>query len=93
VAEEGKKRGQAVCYFEAAVERLKEAWKNAEKISSDKTTVFKDVHTFTSDVLMGKSVSSLPFFLTSETNIILIHVDSNRPNVTMIVSISRKCPS
>ena len=64
MAEEGKKRGQAVCYFEAAVERLKEAWKNAEKISSDKTAVYKDVHTFTTDVLMGKSVTALLFFRT-----------------------------
>ena len=54
VAEEGKKRGQAVCYYEAAVERLKEAWKNAEKISSDRTAVFKDTHQFTNDVLTGK---------------------------------------
>ena len=53
-AEEAKKRGQAVCYYEAAVERLKEAWKNAEKISSDKTNVFKDAHTFTNDVMIGK---------------------------------------
>ncbi|CAF0965313.1 unnamed protein product [Adineta ricciae] len=54
VAEESKKYGQSVCYYEAAVERLKEAWKNAEKISSDKTNVFKDAHTFTYDVVMGK---------------------------------------
>lgn len=54
MAEEAKKRGQAVCYYEAAVERLKEAWKNAEKISSDKTAIFKDVQQFTSDVLTGK---------------------------------------
>ena len=54
VAEETKKRGQAVCYYEAAVERLKEAWKNAEKISSDKTNIFKDAHIFTTDVIMGK---------------------------------------
>ena len=53
-ADETKKRGQAVCYYEAAVERLKEAWKNAEKISSDKTNVFKDAHAFTNDVLMGR---------------------------------------
>jgi hypothetical protein len=54
IAEEGKKYGQAVCYYEFAVEKLKEAWKNAEKISSDKTNVFKDAHIFTNDVLMGK---------------------------------------
>ncbi|CAF4212639.1 unnamed protein product, partial [Rotaria sp. Silwood2] len=54
VAEESKKHGQALCYYEAAVERLKEAWKNAEKISSDKTNAFKDAHTFTNDIIMGK---------------------------------------
>ena len=54
VAEENKKRGEAVCYYEAAVERLKDAWKNAEKLSSDKTNAFKDAHIFTNDVLMGK---------------------------------------
>ncbi|CAF0888609.1 unnamed protein product [Adineta steineri] len=54
VAEENKKYGQSVCYYEAGVERLKEAWKNAEKISSDKANVFKDAHTFTNDVVMGK---------------------------------------
>ena len=48
-----------MCYYEAAVERMKEAWKNAEKISSDKTAAFKDVNTFTNDVLTGKSVTSL----------------------------------
>ncbi|CAF1159923.1 unnamed protein product [Rotaria sp. Silwood1] len=54
IAEENKKHGQSVCYYEAAVERLKEAWKNAEKISSDKTNIFKDAHMFTNDVIMGK---------------------------------------
>lgn len=54
VAEENKKYGQSVCYFEAAGERLKEAWKNAEKISSSSTNVFKDAHTFTNDVVLGK---------------------------------------
>jgi hypothetical protein len=54
IAEESKKYGQSVCYYEAAVERLKEAWKTAEKISSDRTNVFKDAHVFTNDVLMGK---------------------------------------
>jgi hypothetical protein len=54
IAEESKKYGQSVCYFEVAVERLKEAWKNAEKISSDRTNIFKDAHAFTNDVLMGK---------------------------------------
>ncbi|UJR14946.1 hypothetical protein I4U23_001927 [Adineta vaga] len=54
VAEENKKYGQSVCYYEAGVERLKEAWKNAEKISSDKANIFKDAHTFTYDVVMGK---------------------------------------
>lgn len=53
-AEENKKHGQAVCYYEAGVERLKEAWKNAEKISSDKVNTFKDAHTFTNDVITGK---------------------------------------
>lgn len=53
-AEENKKHGEAVCYYEAAVEKLKEAWKNAEKISSDRTNAFKDAHTFTYDVFMGK---------------------------------------
>ena len=54
VAEEAKKRGQAVCFYQAAVDRLAEAWKNAEKISSDRTAMFKDVHQFSSDVLNGK---------------------------------------
>ncbi|CAF1230111.1 unnamed protein product [Rotaria magnacalcarata] len=54
VAEEGKKYGHSVCYYDAAIERLKEAWKNAEKISSDKTNIFKEAHTFATDVLMGK---------------------------------------
>ncbi|CAF1355817.1 unnamed protein product [Rotaria sordida] len=54
IAEENKKHGQAVCYYEVAVERLKEAWKNGEKISSDKTNIFKDAHMFTNDVIMGK---------------------------------------
>lgn len=54
VSEENKKHGQIVCYYEAAVERLKEAWKNAEKISSDRANVFKEAHIFTTDVLVGK---------------------------------------
>ncbi|CAF3354792.1 unnamed protein product [Rotaria socialis] len=54
VAEEGKKYGHSVCYYDAAIERLKEAWKNAEKISSDKANIFKETHTFATDVLMGK---------------------------------------
>jgi hypothetical protein len=54
IAEENKKRGEAVCYFENAVERLKDGWKNAEKISSDKTAIYKDAHTFTNDILMAK---------------------------------------
>jgi hypothetical protein len=33
---------------------LKEAWKTSEKISSDRTNVFKDPHAFTNDVLTGK---------------------------------------
>ena len=55
VAEEAKKRGQAVCCYQAAVDRLTEAWKNAEKISSDRTAAFKDVHQFSSDVFNGKA--------------------------------------
>lgn len=54
VAEENKKHGDAVCYFENALERLKEGWKNAEKISSDKTAIFKEIHTFTHDILAEK---------------------------------------
>lgn len=55
-ATENKKYGQMVCYFESAVERLKEAWKNAEKISSDKTAMFKDVHNFSMDTAATKFV-------------------------------------
>ncbi len=54
IAEENKKRGEAVCYFENAVERLKDSWKNAEKISSDKTAIYKDAYTFANDIIMGK---------------------------------------
>ncbi len=54
IAEENKKRGEAVCYYENAVERLKDSWKNAEKISSDKTSIYKDAHTFTTEIIMGK---------------------------------------
>jgi hypothetical protein len=54
LSEENKKRGQAVCYYEVAIEKLRDAWKNAEKISSDKTLVYKDAHTFTNDVVAGK---------------------------------------
>ncbi len=54
ISEENKKRGETVCYFENAVERLKDSWKNAEKISSDKTSIYKDAHTFTMDIIMMK---------------------------------------
>lgn len=54
VSEEAKKRGHAVCFYQSAVDRLNEAWKTAEKISSDKTSMFKDVHQFASDVFNGK---------------------------------------
>ncbi|CAF1153019.1 unnamed protein product [Adineta ricciae] len=54
IAEETKKRGEAVCYFENAVERLKDGWKNAEKVSSDKTSVYKDVHAFTTNIITAK---------------------------------------
>ncbi|CAF0735791.1 unnamed protein product [Adineta steineri] len=58
IAEENKKRGEAVCYFENAVERLKDGWKNAEKISSDKTTIYKDAHAFAYDLIMEKYKSA-----------------------------------
>ncbi|CAF4280092.1 unnamed protein product, partial [Rotaria sp. Silwood2] len=54
IAEENKKHGESVCYFENAIERLKDGWKNAEKISTDKTSIYKDAHTFTIDIIMGK---------------------------------------
>lgn len=54
IAEGDKKYGQMVCYYESAVEKLKEAWKSAEKISSEKAAPLKDAHLFTFDVLMGK---------------------------------------
>ncbi len=54
ISEENKKRGEAVCYFENAVEYLKDGWKNAEKISSDKTAIYKDAHVFTNEILMTK---------------------------------------
>ena len=54
VAEDSKKRGEAVCYYENALERLKDGWKNAEKISSDRAAVYKDAHTFTNDILTFK---------------------------------------
>ncbi|CAF1202317.1 unnamed protein product, partial [Didymodactylos carnosus] len=57
-AEDNKKRGEAVCYYEAAVERLKEAWKNAAKISNDKVQPFQESCTFTTDVLVGKYKSA-----------------------------------
>lgn len=47
VAEENKKHGEAVCYFENAVEQLKDAWKSASKISNDKTSIFKEIQNFT----------------------------------------------
>ncbi|UJR31730.1 hypothetical protein I4U23_019210 [Adineta vaga] len=54
IAEENKKRGEAVCYFENAVERLKDGWKNAEKLSTDKTSIYKDAHAFTSNIITGR---------------------------------------
>ncbi|CAF1254501.1 unnamed protein product [Rotaria sordida] len=54
IADENKKHGEAVCYLENAIERLKDGWKNAEKISTDKTNIYKDAHTFTIDMIMEK---------------------------------------
>jgi hypothetical protein len=54
IAEENKKRGESVCYYTTAVERLKDSWKNAEKISTDKTSIYKDAYTFAHDVIMEK---------------------------------------
>ncbi|CAF0803217.1 unnamed protein product [Didymodactylos carnosus] len=55
---ENKKRGEAVCYYEAAVERLQEAWKSAAKISNDKLQPFQESHTFSTDVIVGKYKSA-----------------------------------
>ncbi|CAF1156375.1 unnamed protein product [Rotaria sp. Silwood1] len=54
IADENKKHGEAVCYFENAIERLKDGWKTAEKISTDKTNLYKDAHSFTIDIIMEK---------------------------------------
>lgn len=54
IADENKKHGEVVCYFENALERLKDGWKNAEKISSDKTALFKEVQTYTHDMMAEK---------------------------------------
>lgn len=54
VTEEKKKRGEALCYYENAVEQLKEAWKNATKISSDKASIFKEGHAFVMDLFSEK---------------------------------------
>ena len=54
LADESKKRGEAVCYYENAVEQLKEAWKNATKISSDKSAIYKDAHTYALELVTEK---------------------------------------
>jgi hypothetical protein len=54
LADENKKRGEAVCYYEHSIEQLKAAWKSATKISTDKTTMFKDAHNFLIELFTEK---------------------------------------
>lgn len=54
VAEENKKRGEMVCYYENALEQVKEAWKNATKISSDKAAPFKEAYSYALELFSEK---------------------------------------
>ena len=54
LAEESKKRSEALCYYENSMEKLKEAWKNATKISSDKAAIYKDAHTYALGLIQDK---------------------------------------
>lgn len=57
LADENKKRGEAVCYYENAAEQLKDAWRNATKISSDRSSIYKDAHTYTLELVTEKYVA------------------------------------
>ncbi|CAF4256660.1 unnamed protein product [Rotaria socialis] len=54
IAEDNRKHGECVCYYENSIERLTNGWKTAEKISTDKTNAYKEANTFTNDMIMRK---------------------------------------
>lgn len=54
IAEENKKHGETLCYYENALERLTDGWKTAEKISSEKTNLFKEAHAYLNDIIIAK---------------------------------------